>query len=214
MKLPRHSHSGSASPINAGRLAFTLAEMMVTAAIFMLLMGGLIYCYIFGLNLHQITRVKLGASDEARNSIIHLTDEIRSATRIKVGDGDLSAFTEAKTNGLQVGNAIQIYPTSAANNWIRYFYDTNTNSTNFSKLIRSTDGVNLSLVIAHSITNIVPLFTAEDSWGKVLTDNENNRVIGMTLQFSQIEYPIVQVGPGNHYDFYQLHTRITRRRLY
>lgn len=213
MKLTLQPNSGRGTH-TAGRLAFTLPEMMVTAAIFMLLMGGLIYCYIFGLHLHQITRVKLGASDEARNSIIHLTDEIRSATRIKIGNGNLTSFTEVKTNGLQVGNAIQIYPTSATNNWIRYFYDTNTSSTNYSKLIRSTNGVNFSLVIAHSITNTAPLFSAEDSWGNPLTNNQNNRVIGMTLHFSQIEYPIVKVGPGNHYDSYQLRTRITRRRLY
>ena len=47
----------------------------------------------------------------------------------------------------------------------------------------------------------------------VLTNNENNRVIGLTLQFYQIQYPVIRIGPGELYDFYQLRTKITRRTL-
>ncbi|MDB6016118.1 MAG: hypothetical protein JWR19_607 [Pedosphaera sp.] len=194
--------------------AFTLAETIITFAVFMLLMGGILYGYLFGLNLHQITRVKLGATDDARKAVIQLTDEIRSANRIKVGDGTLTNFNEAGTNALQLGNAIQIYPTNNTSIWIRYFYETNAASANYTKLLRSTDGINANPVMLGGITNIVPIFSSEDSYGNTLSNNFNNRVIGVTLQFYQIEYPIVKIGPGNYYDFYQLHTRITRRTLY
>jgi len=33
----------------------------------------------------------------------------------------------------------------------------------------------------------------------------------MKLQFFQIQYPIIRIGPGNYYDFYQLSTKITKR---
>jgi hypothetical protein len=195
--------------------AFTVAEMVITVGVFMLLMGGIIYGYLFGLNLFQITKVKLGASDDARKAVIRLTDEIRSASRVKIGAGNLTNFVEDATNGLQMGFAMQIYPDTNPNNWVRYWYETNSaDTTNFTKLLRTTNGVNFRQTMPHAITNRVPLFTSEDPAGNILTNNLNNRVIGVTLQFYQIEYPIVKIGNGNYYDFYQLHTRITRRTLY
>jgi hypothetical protein len=57
------------------------------------------------------------------------------------------------------------------------------------------------------------VFTSEDFAGNVLNNNLNNRVIGVTLQFYQLEAPPVLIGPGSLYDFYQLRTKITRRAL-
>jgi hypothetical protein len=200
--------------------AFTLAEMVITVGVFMLLMGGILYGYLFGLNLFQITKVKLGASDDARKALIRLTDEIRSANRVEIGAGNLTNFVEDATNGVQTGFALRIYPDSNHNNWIRYWYETNKADTaNFTKLLRTTDGVTFRQAMPHGITNgpnsnLVPIFSSEDSAGNALTNNFNNRVIGVTLQFYELGYPIVGIGNGNYYDFYQLHTRITRRTLY
>jgi hypothetical protein len=57
------------------------------------------------------------------------------------------------------------------------------------------------------------VFTAEDYAGNVQLNNFNNRVIGVTLQFFQLQTPTVPIGPGCLYDFYQLRTKITRRAL-
>ena len=57
------------------------------------------------------------------------------------------------------------------------------------------------------------VFDAEDYLGNVLTNNSNNRIIHMTLQFSQWEYPVAGVGNGAMYDYYQLHTKVTRRAI-
>ncbi|MDB6112572.1 MAG: hypothetical protein JWR69_4322 [Pedosphaera sp.] len=208
------------SPTDARRTtrhtrAFTMAEMVITVGVFMLLMGGILYGYLFGLNLFQITKIKLGASDDARKALIRLTDEIRSANQVQIGAGNLTSFLEDATNGVQVGFAMQIYPDTNHNNWIRYWYETNSaDTTNFTKLLRTTDGTNFQRTMPHAITNRVPIFSSEDPAGNYLTNNLNNRVIGVTLQFYQIEYPIVMIGTNNYYDFYQLHTRITRRTLY
>ena len=69
-----------------------------------------------------------------------------------------------------------------------------------------------TIVLASYITNSV-VFTAEDFRGNVATNNENNRVVGLTLQFYQIQYPVIKIGPKQMYDFYQVRTRLTRRTL-
>ena len=111
---------------------------------------------------------------------------------------------EAPPLSQQKGNAIQIYPIlNNTNVFITYFWETN-------RLKRIENGGNAIYVVANSISNNV-VFTSEDFQGNVLLTQANNRVIGLTLQFYQLQYPAVTIGPGNYYDFYQLRTRITRR---
>ena len=196
--------------------AFTLAEVMVASSIFVMLMGSLVYTFLFGLHLQETTATKLGASDNARKALIHLTDEIRSATTITIGSGDPASFVAVGTNAPHVGNSMQIYTSTDTNSWVCYYYETNTASANFSKLCRTESPTNggTTTVIASSVTNIIKIFTSEDAYGNPLMNNQQaNRVIGVTLQFYQLEYPLVKVGPGSFYDFYQLHTRITRRKI-
>jgi hypothetical protein len=110
-------------------------------------------------------------------------------------------------DSLQKGSAIQVYPTSNTNSYVRYFWDAAD-----KKLKRTTNGATYVSVVANSISNQL-VFTSEDYTGMILTNNENNRVIGLTLQFYQLQYPAVAIGPGSYYDFYQLSTKITRRTL-
>ena len=190
-----------------GQAGFTLTETMVTMSVMLLVMAGVIMAHLMGIRMFEITKAKLGASDEARQAISMMIDEIRTAKLVKVGDGDLATFTEIPPKTKQEGSAIQIYPTVSTNQFIRYFWDENDN-----RLKRTTNGASSVSIVANSITNSL-IFRAENFKGQVLTNNENNRVIGMTLQFYQIQYPIVLVGPGQYYDFYQLRTKITRRAL-
>ena len=67
-------------------------------------------------------------------------------------------------------------------------------------------------MVARTITNTV-VFRAQDYLGRVLTNNQNNRVIGLNLQFYQIEFPVYLIGPGYYFDYYELRTKITRRVL-
>jgi len=197
--------------------AFTLAEVMVASSIFVMLMGSLVYTFLFGLHLQETTATKLGASDNARKALIHLTDEIRSATTITIGSGDPGSFAAVGTNTPHVGTSIQILTSTNTNNWVCYYYETNGTSSNFAKLCRTESPGNggATTVVASSVTNLGTLFTSEDSHGNpLMNDQQAGQVIGVTLQFYQLEYPLVKVGPGNFYDFYQLHTRITRRKIH
>lgn len=189
------------------QLAFTLPEMMVTSAIMTMIILGAVTTHLVGVNMYQMTKAKLGASDEARSAISKLIDEIRAAKVLKVGSGGLSSFTQAAANTPQMGNSVQIYLSTNTNNFIRYFWDSAD-----KRLKRTTNGSYSEFVVANFISNNL-VFTAEDHLGNVITNPQNNRVIGMQLEFFQIQYPIVNIGPGNRFDYYRLSTRITRRTL-
>lgn len=187
--------------------AFTLPEMMIAMSILTLVLAGVLASHLFGVRLLEITKAKLGASDEARKALGDFITEIRSAKMIQIGSGGVSSFTEVADGAPQQGSAVQIYTTTNTSFYIRYFLDATAR-----RLMRVTTGNSASTVVANCITN-TQVFTSEDFAGNILTNNQNNRVIGLMLQFYQIQYPIVLIGPGNYYDYYQLRTRITRRAL-
>lgn len=188
--------------------AFTLTELVVTMAIVLLVLAGATASHLFGARLYQITKVKLGASDDARHALSTLVEEVRSAKIVKVGLGDATSFGEIPLDTPQRGTALQIYATTNTNVFVRYFWDPEDQS-----LKRTTSSnADAATVVANYVSNNL-VFSAEDHLGNVLTNNQNNRVIGLLLQFYQIEYPVVSIGPGQHYDYYQLRTRITRRVL-
>lgn len=172
-----------------------------------MVLAGVISSHLFGIKMMEITKAKLGASDDARSVISKLISEIRSAKMIQIGTGDLSGFSEISDGLPQEGSSIQIYSSTNMSAYVRYFWDSSD-----QKLKRVTSGSTSPNVIAQSITNRLP-FTAENFSGTVLTNNQNNRVIGLLLQFYQIQYPVISIGPGNYYDYYQLRTRVTRRVL-
>ena len=186
---------------------FTLVEMLVTMVTTVMVMGAVMAAYIYGLKMLQFTKPKLGASDEARQAISMLTDEIRASRVVKIGSGDVSTFTEVSPFTAQLGSALQLYPTTNYNQFIRYFWDRAD-----QKLKRTTNGMTSTYVVANSVSNEF-VFRAEDHLGNLMSNNFNNRVIAMDLKFYQIQYPITPVGPGNYYDFYQLRCKFTRRTL-
>lgn len=189
------------------RAAYTLTEIMVASALFSLVVIGTVGANIFGLRLYGITKAKLGANDDARKAISRLINEVRSCKTVKVGSGTLAGFTNSPDGSPEQGNALQIYPTTNQASYVRYYWDPSD-----TRLKRTTDSGGVAVVIANYITNQV-VFSAEDAFGNVLTNSLNNRVISLKLQFYQIEYPIVKIGPGGLFDFYQLQCKITRRTL-
>lgn len=199
---------GTNFPASARRLrAFTLAEFMITMVTVTMVLGAAMAAYIYGLRITQFVNPKLGASDEARRAVSLLTEEIRAARSLKIGSGTLSSFTEASPFTAQQGSALQLHPTVDTNSYIRYFWDSAD-----KKLKRTTNGMTTTLVIANSVSNAL-IFRAEDFAGRLQSNNFNNRVIAMELNFYQIQYPITPVGPGNYYDFYRLRSKVTRRTL-
>jgi hypothetical protein len=170
-------------------------------------LSGVLTGHLTGLKMFQITKAKLGASDEARKALSKMVNEVRGAKWLQVGTGNAASFTPIEDGNAQQGTAVEIYSTDTTNEFVRYYLDAQARTLN-----RVSSENTTQQEIVHSITNQI-VFAAENAHGTVLTNSENNRVLSLTLQFYQIQYPIVQVGPGKYYDFYQLRTRITRRTL-
>lgn len=186
--------------------AFTLVELMVSMAIFSMVIGGVVYAHITGLKMYELTKAKLGANDETRTAVGLLSAEVRAAKSISIGQLSNSVFVAVPEGSRQQGSALQIRQTTNTTNYVVYYLDLND-----SMLKRYTDSSKPTVVAEHLTNSVV--FTSEDYAGNILTQTANNRVIGITLQFYQIQYPIVKIGEGQLYDFYQLRTRITRRAL-
>ena len=187
---------------------FTLVETMVVMAIFTFAVAGIVSMHLFGLKWDQMIRVKLTASEGARRALAQLVTDIRGAGVIQVGTGSSNTFAPAALNALQQGNALQIYPVKTnTNSFVRYFYDPNDH-----RLKRFPSGAAAPTIVASAVTNQIP-FTSEDFAGNVLTNNVNNRVIGVRLQFFQLADPTVALNAGHYYDYFELQTRATRRAL-
>lgn len=189
------------------RGGFTLPEAMVSATLCMVVMAGLITIYLFGLGLFSFTKPKLCASDDARGFVGAIVNELRSAHLIRIGQGGADAFAEVALGARQEGNAIQIHPTADLTQYVRYYHDDSDR-----ELKRLVSGHPSVQTVAHSISNHI-VFASEDFAGRVLTNNQNNRVIGLFLQFYQIEYPVMKIQSGEFYDYYQVRTKVTRRKI-
>lgn len=190
------------------RRAFTLTEILVTMGIFAFAVIGMIDLHIFGLKLDKMVEVKLQATEDARMALSELAGDIRGAGIVKVGTGDAASFTEAGFNTLQEGNALQVYPVKTnTTSYVRYYLDSSDN-----KLKRLASGAATPTVVSAWVTNNT-IFTSEDFNGNVLSNNFNNRVIGIDLEFYKLDNPMVSFGNGNYYDYYRLQTRVTRRAL-
>src|SRR5204863_1697754 len=98
-------------PRHSGELAFTLPELMVTMAIFLILVGGMVSTNMFGLRMFQIEQAKLSASDGARKIVGGLINEIRSCDSFQIGTVSTNGmFTALSLNATQAGPALIVFP--------------------------------------------------------------------------------------------------------
>jgi hypothetical protein len=182
-----------------------MTEIMVSMAIFSLVILGVLYCHLFGLRVFNISATRLSASQSSRAVLNRVCEDIRSGKLLYVGNGDSSSFTKVALNAPRLGNALEIFPAIGTNALIRYFMDP---SAQALKRFDSTTGK--TQVIAPFVTNQI-VFRAEDFAGNSLTNDQNNRIIRVDLDFYQWEFPVAQVGA--FYDSYHLQTRISRRNI-
>jgi hypothetical protein len=185
--------------------ALTTAELMITMAVFGLVVIGLIELHLFGLYQNQVVESKLGASDQARTSFAHMIEEIRSAKIWQIGDGSEDSFTPVANGAIQEGSALQLYPGTDTNVFIRYFFDAGAGEL---RRTQTTSGIPLSsrLVSGH-LTNSFT-FRAEDFLGNIKTDVSYKAVIRVILEFSQYQYPETHIGEGYLFDSYKLEFKV------
>jgi len=208
MRTPTHIRKRTRSKIISG---FTLTEIMVAMAVFLLAVFGIFSVQLFCMRVYTLAATKVSATTGARETLNSLRDRIRSANVVLVGTynpANGQGFVQI-TNGLpQIGNALEIQYTNfpSTNTYIFYKDPSNPNNVVCSFNNNTVD------TLAKYATNY-NCFQAEDYQGNILTNYQNNPVIRVTLQFSQWEYPIAVIGSNavNAYDYYQLRTRVSRR---
>jgi hypothetical protein len=188
-------------------LGMTLPEIMISMTLMVLVMGTVIAANIMGMRIFQLSKAKLGASDEARTSISHLLDEIRSCKTVDVGSGGPASFVEIGNGNAMRGGAIRLFPTTNSSPFIIYHRDDALNT-----ISRYDSATGLDQVVLHAVTNSL-VFTSETYSGTVLTNSQNNRVIGIQFQFNQLLSPSVAIGNGGLFDYYNIRSKITRRVL-
>lgn len=201
MKLNLHSSELHASAPTRRHRAFTLPEIMVAMTVFGLLVGGIVIAHLFGLSMFRLTELKLNATEDARQTIARMADEIRSCKSTWIGQVKNGEFVALLDGEKQQGSGLLICPTTNTANYIIYFV--NPSDRTFR---RTTSQPGSASVVAESITNAV-VFQARDHLGNVLTNNQNNRVMYVNLKFYQPRRHLQQA------DYYQLETAVTRRAL-
>jgi len=202
-------------PAGAGRgrraQAFTLAEMMISVFIFVFMVLGVIYVWMFAMRFDELSCSKLGASDKSRMSFDMLTSDIRAAKWWKVGTGNDTSFTACVNATNQVGNALKLSSSGDTNSpaYIIYYFDTAA-----SQLCRLSNGVPTIKIIAQSLTNSGTLgngttntsmtFYAEKYDGTRAMDWQYKYALVTTMEFCQYQYPLTKVGPGYYYNYYRI----------
>ena len=216
-------HTGSGRRLRA----MTLPEVLVSMTLFIFAVAGLLSTHIFIMRYDELNNSQLGASDQSRVNFEYLEEEIRSALNVQIGTGWNSNFVAITNLGSpQIGDTIQIIPTTNSTVNIYYYFETNA-PTNSSWLVRvsTTNGVNTTNVIAKNLTNMTSqwltnacVFEAFDYTGTNIMTNDpastnytHNYMIAALLQFYQYQYPLTYVGTNALFDYYQLQLMATRR---
>src|SRR6185369_10064807 len=137
MKLVRDNLRNG--PTRRAKSALTLVEMIVSMALFSLVIFAVIYSHLFGMRQDELVSSKLGASDQSRRGFELMARDVRSARYFQVGNGGFSTFVACPNGTAQQGNAVQIYVTTATNLYVQYYFDTSNPSN--PKLLRRQTGV-------------------------------------------------------------------------
>lgn len=177
--------------------AFTFPELLTAMTIFVAVIGGIVSTQIVGLRLNARAISKTESTAASLKVLNQVSDHVLEANYAIVGNGNNHSFTPTGTNG----NALQVFSSANATNYVLFFLSTNTDA------LYEWNSTNPELfVIAQNITN-QSAFQTVDFQGHVFSGNQEHYSIRMTLNFAQINYRI----PTNSYEYYTLETQMTPR---
>jgi hypothetical protein len=183
---------------------FTLTELSIASTIFMFVVAGVIASNIFGLRMIELTEPKQMAAQRARELIDQLSDDISTGWLVEVGMGSLGDFTPIR-RGVKRGNAVRVMYGSDTNDFVVYYHDAGVN-----ELVRFESGSVDSELVAWGVSNHL-VFSGEEIDGQALVQDQTAMVLGVTLQFSELELTRTPVAPDRTYTSYQFQKRLTWR---
>jgi len=177
---------------------FTLPEVLIAMTVFLLVIIGVVAANLFGLKMFQVTQTKLNVTTWSRETSDKITAEVHACNSVWVGNVATNGVFATLLDGeKQQGTGLLIYPTTNTTNFVNPADQT---------FRRTTGQPGTAEILADSVTN-TQVFAAEDFSGNVLTNNDNNRVIHLTLEFYQPARFLLGA------DYYKMETSMTRRAL-
>ena len=192
--------SGSRRRRSPGRnQGFTLTEILIAMTVFVIMVTGILSANLFGLRMFKANETKLTATEWSRKTFGKITDEVHVCNSVQVGSITNGEFKGLLDGEPQQGTGLLIYPTTDTSHFIIYFIQPADQT-----FRRTTDQPNSAVILADSVTNTM-IFSAQDLSGNVLNNNQENKVIHLTLEFYQPERYLQGA------DFYKLETSVTRR---
>jgi hypothetical protein len=211
-----------------GQIAFTLTEVMISAATLLIVMGSVIACNLFGLAMAARQQIWMGASDDAAQTVSTLMGDIRAATIMAVGSYSNNLFTQASGSGPQSGNALMICtstnvpstPPPWTVSWTLYYYDSVSNNLVRSNYYGLGAPGDFKLVSANPITNdiIHPIFTevycTNVNGSNIVTPLSSYTAlpaVSVYLSFTAVQNYQIVIGSGSQYDLYQIMATISPR---
>jgi prepilin-type N-terminal cleavage/methylation domain-containing protein len=206
--IPPSSHPSRRPTVRATSVnAFTLTEMMVTVAIFSLVVLAMVLLQIFGLKMGCLTSSKLKSTAGSLKALDQIRNQILEATEaVLVGNVNASnnTFTAVANGRPAIGNAVLV--SNGPANLVVFYLNPATGT-----FYESGGTNNLQpMSLAYSIVNSQP-FQAEDCFGNTIQAGSSTPyTIKMTLQFSNLVYAI----PTPTYDTYLLQSRATPRKRF
>jgi hypothetical protein len=194
--------------------------------IFTAVIGAVVALQLFGVRIYYLAATKLTATRDGRQTINFIREQVREAKTIYIGgftnSGSSSQIFSSVGDGTnETGSALLIFPTTNTTYGTIFYKDqvaSNLCSVSYTGVTNSANGLSFTGAIQNLVTNTqfvtnYYVFQAEDYQGNVLSNNNNNRIIHVTLQFCALEYPVAGIGTNQMYDYYELHTRATRRTI-
>jgi len=177
--------------------AFTLVELMVAMAIFMLLTLAMVGVQIFGFRINALTSSKLISTAYSRKTLDQIQNQVRGASSAIVGTGtSMASFTSTGTTG----PALMIYsPTGGSN--LLYL------STTTGALYEIFSSGSPQMTLASNLTNQVLFQTVDCHGNNISSTGLEHYAIRMTLSFFQVNYQV----PTNVLEYYTFQTEMTPR---
>jgi hypothetical protein len=189
-----------------GQRGYTLTDLLVSVSIFLMVIGALLSSHLFGLRLTEFSRNSIEASDGFVRQFGSLSADLSSARGIAVGNGNRSYFAAVPAGSPLRGPALQVYPSTDTNQFVRYYWD----SADRSLKRLASDGREQTL--AQCLTN-QEIFALEDYAGATLTQPSPHAVVAVRLQFYALSGTGVAFGPDKYYTAYQRQFRIASKTL-
>lgn len=114
--------------INANKQGFTLVEVMAATLISVMVISGIVTCFIGGLRLWKFQYTKASTMNKAYIGMSKMLNDIRGAYWFQLGTFSGATFTGLTEGTPQLASAIKIMRSPATNDWFLYYYSATSNT--------------------------------------------------------------------------------------